>query len=58
MMVCLLKDALGPNGVMFTDRRSGQPLSEDSNGRFVPCFDNDTADYMPSGHTNSQSCCG
>ena len=43
------KAELGPNGVMLvvrdTVRRSGQPFSGDSNGRFVPCPDNDSDDY-------------
>lgn len=39
----------GPNGVMLLQRdntrRSGQPFGGDSNGRFVPCPDNDSDDY-------------
>lgn len=43
------QDELGPNGVMLMARdavrRSGQPFSGDSNGRFVPRPDNDGDDY-------------
>lgn len=47
-IISLRRDEPGPNGVMLmaTDivRRSGQPFNGDSNGRFVPCPDNDSDD--------------
>lgn len=48
-IISLRRDELGPNGEMLMARdavrRSGQPFSRDSNGRFVPCPDNDSDDY-------------
>ena len=42
-------DELRPNGVLLIEsdavRRSGQTFSGDSNGRFVPCPDNEGDDY-------------
>lgn len=48
-IISLSRDELRPNGVLLVEsdavRRSGQTFSGDSNGRFVPCPDNEGDDY-------------